>query len=75
VKLLSPHDSIYLPPNQGKCPACGGGLFAAVHTYFLDGKPVKEAVHIGCADCDSEIADSVGKAARRWVSENYRVKT
>ncbi len=76
MTLIGPHDVVYIPGERGKCPACGGGLFAVVHTYLADtGEPVKSGIHVGCVDCDAEIADPLRSELRDWISSNFRVKT
>jgi hypothetical protein len=76
MKVLGAHDVVCIPADQGTCPACSGGLFAVVHTYFADtGELVENGIHIGCVDCDVEIGGATLTALQRWVSSNYRVKT
>jgi hypothetical protein len=75
MKVLGSHDVVNIPADQGACPACGGGLFAVVRTYFADtGEPVEDNIYVGCVDCDVEVGGPSAKALRHWVSSNYRVK-
>ena len=74
MKVLGSHDVIYLPTNQGRCPACGAGLFAVVRSYFDTGEPIEETIHVGCVQCDREFDVSITKPVRRWISTNYRVQ-
>ena len=75
MKELGPHDVIYIPADQGICPACGGGLFAVVHSYFDDtGEPLESGIHVGCVDCEVEIDGRIAAGLRKWVLSNYRVK-
>jgi hypothetical protein len=72
--VLGSHDVIYLPSDRGRCPTCGAALFAVVRSYFDTGEPIQDTIHVGCANCDSEIGGSVTEPVRRWICDNYRVK-
>lgn len=69
-------EAIYVPADQGTCPACGAGLFATVRMFFADsGKPVDSAIYVGCVDCDVEIGDPLLQKVQRWVTSSHRVTT
>ena len=75
MKVLSSHDVVYVPADQGTCSACGGGLFAVVNLYLADtGEPVENGIHVGCTDCEAEISGVTVATVRQWVCSNYRVK-
>lgn len=75
MKALGTYDIVNFPVDLEACPACAGGLFAVVRTYFADtGEPVESGIHVGCLNCDAEIGVPILTAVRLWVSSNYRVK-
>lgn len=75
VKLLGSHDAVQVPSAQGTCPACGANLFGVIRSYFPDGEPLEDTIHLGCVDCDAEIGGLLRNSLREWIVSNYRVKT